>query len=126
MTKEEQIEEIAKDIAGIEQQEDLTLGEVYGIEATFELAEILCDAGYRKAEEIRKETAREILDKILKVIEFEASLDDKNATFNLCSEVVKDVIGEYGVDVGDSEEFDGPDTNDPTQFPACGDDMIGF
>lgn len=64
MTKEEQIEKMAKDIAGIEQQDDLTLGEVYGIEATFELAEILCDAGYRKAEEVRKETAREILQKI--------------------------------------------------------------
>ena len=61
MTKEEQIEEMAKDIAGIEQQEDLTLGEVYGIEATFELAEILCDAGYRKADEVRKETAREVI-----------------------------------------------------------------
>lgn len=61
MTKEEQIEEMVKDIAGIEQQEDLTLGEVYGIEATFELAEILFDAGYRKADEVRKETARAIL-----------------------------------------------------------------
>lgn len=75
MTKEEQIEKMAKDIAGIEQQEDLTLGEVYGIEATFELAEILCDAGYRKSDEVRKETAREVISWILNHIDVYAYFD---------------------------------------------------
>ena len=134
MTKEEQMKAIGDIIAKIIKRDCVSIfdedddGEVEMIStiSVNGIGKAIYECGYRKAEEVRKETAREILDKILKVIEFEASLDDKNATFNLCSEVVKDVIGEYGVDVGDSEEFDGPDTNDPTQFPACGDDMIGF
>lgn len=104
MPKEEQIEEmtsicyvsICHQIGGgdfVQAGDRRAAGEI--------CAEELYESGYRKADEVRRETAREILDKILKVIEFEASLDDKNATFNLCSEVVKDVIGEYGVGVED-------------------------
>lgn len=86
MMKEEQIEEIAKWLDELWVNYESTPREV---------AESIINAGYRKADEVRKETAREILDKILKVIEFEASLDDKNVTFNLCLEIVKDVIYEY-------------------------------
>lgn len=85
MTKEEQIEEMSI----------LIFHEKLLYRSFDENAENLINAGYRKADEMRKETAREILDEILRVLEFEAFLDSKNATFNLCLEVVKDVIYEY-------------------------------
>lgn len=105
MTKEEQIEKMAKDIAGIEQQDDLTLGEVYGIEATFELAEILCDAGYRKADEVRKETAREILNLVYQRVKdisgkSEYLLDDESIYEDSSFVNVLNNIGQkYGVEV---------------------------
>ena len=101
MTKEEQIEKMAKDIAGIEQQDDLTLGEVYGIEATFELAEILCDAGYRKADEVRKETAREILNLVYQRVKDISGKSDDESIYEDSSfvNVLNNIGQKYGVEV---------------------------
>ena len=94
MTKEDQIAELAG---------QLGCGDIPGdydpSKLVDNIAEQVINFGYRKADEVRKETAREILQDISKVIKFESSLDDKNKAFNLCLEVVKDVISEYGVEV---------------------------
>ena len=54
-TKQEQIEEIAKIIDEMYWVYDTTAGDI---------AEGLYNVGYRKAEEVRKETAKEILSRI--------------------------------------------------------------
>lgn len=111
MTKEDQIAELAGQLGCGDIPGDYDPGKLVD-----NIAEQVINFGYRKADEVRKETAREILNYLVKSTVIRTAPDTIKMFF-------KD---NYGVEVEDSEEFDGPDTNDPTQFPAWVDDMIGF
>ena len=61
MTKEEQIEEIAGIIFESEIDDGIAFCDVYELGFTERIGRNLIEKGYRKADEVRAETAREIL-----------------------------------------------------------------
>lgn len=101
MTKEEQIEEMAQEIlhAGVVLD---GVDFVYGLfdedDHFRRLARKLYAIGYRKADEVRKETAREILQRLL----FERTTFVDNygeVSYAVFIEKIKEVAAEYGVEV---------------------------
>ena len=59
MNKEKEIEGMAKVIVNFKEKHDIPLGVGFH---SVDLSKHIIEAGYRKAEEVRKETAKEILD----------------------------------------------------------------
>lgn len=97
MTKQEQIEEIAK----------VVISAVIGANSTpiKEFLNNLYDSGYRKAEDVRKETAKEILDEIDNALHDLAMCYAKGHKdyYAVCEYVHLKIIGKiakkYGVEV---------------------------
>ena len=90
MTKQEQIEEMAK-----------IVDEMYNVYTTTadDIAEGLYNAGYRKAEEVRKETAKDIINKIIYYTMINTKAIDgviNKKSFMECVEVLAE---QYGVEV---------------------------
>ena len=99
MTKQEQIEEISKAVcAACAPQAVCTLtAEFRPCGPAVEYAKAAYDAGYRKADEVRKETAKEILDMI-----YEQGID--NEILGYCRRfyvngisIAKQICEKYGV-----------------------------
>ena len=84
MTKQEQIEEMAQIINGSTELDTVAYYRCMNI------AKTIYSAGYRKSEEVRKETAKEIYERLIELSE------------NPCNdreEIYKEVFGRYGVEV---------------------------
>ena len=103
MNKQEQIEEMAK-----------IVDEMYNVYTTTadDIAEGLYNAGYRKAEEARKETAKEIFQKVVNICRKEEDFQDGTVNTQLeplyfgimngCAFIrgeVKKLAEQYGVEV---------------------------
>lgn len=95
MSREEQIEQMKKEDQIAELAGQLECGDIPGNYNSGNLvdniAEQVINAGYRKAGEIRKETAREILER------FQYDYAKMNDQYGLG--LVKDIAAEYGVEV---------------------------
>ena len=102
-TKQEQIEEISK-----------IVDEMYNVYTTTaeDIAEGIYNAGYRKAEEVRKETAKEIFQKVVNICRKEEDFQDGTVNtqleplyfgiMNCCAFIrgeVKELAEQYGVEV---------------------------
>lgn len=61
MNKEKEIEEMAKVIVNFKEKHDIPLGVGFH---SVDLSKHIIEAGYRKAEDVRKETAKDILQEL--------------------------------------------------------------
>lgn len=98
MDKEKEIEKIAKiacGVKGIECVRCLFSDKEGKCNIQKYYARRLCNAGYRKADEVRKETAKEIL-------QYFYDLCSKNpfGDYDLCDHDIKELAKKYGVEVG--------------------------
>lgn len=109
MTEQEQIKEMAKLIDGskcpskkcpkIDKEQEKTLGA-----CNIHRAQILYAAGYRKAEEVRKETARECLKILHNIGGCDATDDYSRGWDNAINEAYKEISDKYGVTAFDEED----------------------
>ena len=102
MTKEQQIEEMAREIqkAGVALDgTDFAYGLVDRDDHFHRLAKKLVDTGYRKEDEVRKETAREIFAKIFSIAREQGNAGHIVNWVAICAQVAKD----YGVEVDDGD-----------------------
>lgn len=106
MTKKQQVKEIGDIIAKIIHRDSISIfeededGEVDRISVinVNGLGRFIYESGYRKADEVRKETAREILQRLL----FERTTFVDNygeVSYAVFIEKIKEVAAEYGVEV---------------------------
>lgn len=108
MNKEKQIEEMAKLMCESTRRCYELCGDCYGEKDNFYgckgLAESFYDAGYRKAEEVRKETARECL-KILHNIGGCDATEEWSKGFDAAiDEAYKEIADKYGVTAFEEDE----------------------
>lgn len=101
-TKQEQIEEMAKTscVACAPHNCCPILDKFRPCDAALEYAEAVYDEGYRKVDEVRKETAKEILNDLY--FNLKSSVQDKVAKSNDYYNVagwVEEIAKEYGVEV---------------------------
>lgn len=104
MTREEQIEEMAEEIfkAGIALEgTDFAYGLFDDDDHFHRLAKVLFSAGYRKAEDVRRETLKEVLQELYSMIEYEKmGLDDEFLYgLNLAEDQIFILCEKYGVEV---------------------------
>ena len=115
MNKQEQIEDMARaacDACGRDGYHCPLLAKYRPCDASLKYAEAVYDAGYRKAEEVRKETAKEILDMLYdqgideEIIEYCGVVDVNGVS------LAKQICEKYGVKKKNEQ-----DTSNDT---ACG------
>lgn len=110
MTKEEQIEEIAGIIFESEIDDGIAFCDVYELGFAERIGRNLIEKGYRKADGVRKETAREILNLVYQRVKdisgkSEYLLDDESIYDDSSFVNVLNNIGrKYGVEVEDERE----------------------
>ena len=96
MNKEKEIEEIADMLVAVcDDCNECPYGKKYGYGACTEhqMAERIYEAGYRKADEVRKETAKEIYNSLIDETVWETD------TIMISVDWLKDKIKKYGVEV---------------------------
>lgn len=107
MTEQEQIQEMAK-IAEIELMIHFGDGDIVDPEdrpiQAESIAEAFYKAGYRKAEEVRKETARECLKILHNIGGCDATDDYSRGWDNAINEAYKEISDKYGVTAFDEED----------------------
>ena len=106
MTEQEQIKEMAK-IAEIELMIHFGDGDIVDPEdrpiQAESIAEAFYKAGYRKAEEVRKETARECLKILHNIGGCDATEDYSRGWDNAINEAYKEIADKYGVTAFEEE-----------------------
>ncbi len=100
-TKQERIEEMAKLICSMQKKcDDCWKYNCYAKD----FAKILYNSGYRKADEVRKETAEKFAEKLKEKIDNQQYILLPTATVKyMTDEIAKEIISEYGVDLVEND-----------------------